>query len=142
MVDNKWNIYDYLRTLPAIIFAGIIFYVSSLSNPFPLGPPGPLTFLEINMNSILHICVFGILSFLVAYGFVNKVKHAYLIAITILYSFLDEVHQYFVPNRYFEIFDFIFNSIGVILGFLSYLLIIKLRIYLTKEELNKNKDLT
>jgi len=127
-LDTKWNYYDYLRIIPAIIFAGIIFYFSSLSNPYPVEPPGPprILELEVRINDILHICEFALLSFLIAFGFSGKVRSVYLILATIIYAILDEVHQYFVPNRYFSFYDILLDSIGVILGFLFYILLTSL----------------
>ena len=135
-LDYKWNYYDYLRIIPAIIFAGIIFYFSSLSNPYPVGgPPGPprVLKLEVNINDILHICEYALLSFLIAFGFSGKVRSVYLILITIIYAILDEVHQYFVPNRYFSFYDILLDSIGVILGFLFYIILTNLKKRLRKE---------
>ena len=55
-MDHKWKYYDYLRPIPAIIFAGIIFYFSSLSDPYPVRPEPPrILELEIAINDILHV---------------------------------------------------------------------------------------
>ncbi|TFG19632.1 MAG: VanZ family protein [Promethearchaeota archaeon] len=125
---NKWIYYDYLRIIPAIIFAGIIFYFSSLSDPYPAGPPEPPRILElkVNINDILHICEYALLSLLIAFGFSGKVRSVYLILVTIFYAILDEVHQYFVPSRYFSFYDILLDSIGVILGFLFYIFLTNL----------------
>ncbi|MHA1292711.1 MAG: VanZ family protein [Promethearchaeota archaeon] len=120
----KWDTKDILKIIPAIIIAGVIFYFSSIPNPLATVPSGPT--LEIDINSILHLCEYGLLSFLVAFGFREKTKDIYLISITIIYAFLDEVHQYFVPNRFFDIYDIITDSIGVILGFLAYIILEKI----------------
>lgn len=121
-IKNKWDYYDYLRCVPAIIFGCIIFYVSSLSNPFPAGPPRPpdIFELKVNPNDIMHICEFALFGFLIAFGFLKKVKSRYVISFAVVYAFLDEVHQYFVPSRYFDLYDFLLDSIGVIMGFLIY----------------------
>ncbi|TFG02177.1 MAG: VanZ family protein [Promethearchaeota archaeon] len=134
-LDHKWNYYDYLRIIPAIIFAGIIFYFSSLSNPYLVEPPGPPRILEldITINDILHICEYALLSFLVAFGFSGKVRSVYLLLVTIIYAILDEVHQYFVPNRYFSFYDILLDSIGVVLGFLFYIILTILIKRLRKE---------
>jgi VanZ family protein len=39
-----------------------------------------------------------------------------------LYAFLDEVHQYFVPDRYFDFYDIVFDIVGIILGYFAYFL--------------------
>ena len=133
-MDHKWKYYDYLRPIPAIIFAGIIFYFSSLSDPYPVRPEPPrILELEIAINDILHVSEYALLFLLVAFGFSGKVRSVYLILVTILYAILDEVHQYFVPNRYFSFYDILLDSIGVILGFLFYIILTNLIKRLKKE---------
>jgi VanZ family protein len=122
-INHNWNYYDYLRTVPAIIFACIIFYFSSLSNPFPEKPSEPPTIIKLNWNEILHVCEFTLFGFLIAFGFIGKVRYRYLILFAIIYAFLDEVHQYFIPTRYFDLYDIILDSIGVVIGFAFYLLL-------------------
>ncbi len=144
-MEHKWNCYDYLRKIPAIIFACIIFYYSSLSAPFPERPPEPAILeLKVNWNDILHICEFALFAFLIAFGFLGKIKSRYLILFAIIYAFLDEVHQYFVPNRYFDLYDFILDSIGVFLGFLIYLSLLTILNRLNKKYIeghsNKNEQ--
>jgi VanZ family protein len=124
-IKPKSNYAGYLKTLPAVIIGIIIFYFSSLSNPYPT--PVPEGF-ALNLNPVMHMGEFGLLSFLIFFGFFSKVKPIYLLTISFFYAFLDEIHQYFVPNRYFDIFDLILDSIGVIIGFISYLLVKKLNI--------------
>ncbi|KAA3662577.1 MAG: VanZ family protein [Calditrichaeota bacterium] len=43
----------------------------------------------------------------------------------LLYGLSDEIHQIFVPGRYFDIFDFIADGIGVYLGAVSFVLLNK-----------------
>ncbi len=131
----KWRNIDYLKAVPAFIFGIIIFYFSSLSNPY-LTPPSEQvsTFL----NPLLHICEYAFLSFLIFFGFFSKVKAIYLLAFSFFYAFLDEVHQFFVPNRYFDVFDLIIDFGGVVLGFISYLIVKKLyTIFKEKQENSK-----
>ena len=116
---HKWNHYDYLKMIPALVVAILIFSFSSLSNPYPV-PPSQSTL--ISLNPILHICEFGLLTLLIFFGFFSKVKSYYLLLFSFFYAFLDEVHQYFVPYRYFDIFDFFLDAIGVIGGFMLYFL--------------------
>jgi len=121
--EPKWSYTDYLTVLPAVILGIIIFYFSSLSNPYPTPPPGQIA---VFLNPLMHICEFGLLTFLIFFGFFSKVKPIYLLTFSFFYAFLDEVHQYFVPYRYFDVYDLIVDSVGVILGFISYLLAKKL----------------
>ncbi len=119
----KWAYTDYLKAIPAFIFGIIIFYLSSLSNPYPTPPPGQIALF---LNPLLHLCEFGLLTFLIFFGFFSKVKSIYLLTISFFYAFLDEIHQYFVPYRYFDVLDLIIDSVGIVLGFISYLLAKKL----------------
>ena len=135
--EESWNYKDLLRLTPALVIAGVIFYFSSLSDPIPRPPPstGPEVLLELDLNTILHICEYALLSFLVAFGSLQKTKGQYLIAITGLYALSDEIHQYFVPNRYFDIYDVIVDFIGVLIGFMAYLLVKNLMTKFKEEEI-------
>jgi VanZ family protein len=69
------------------------------------------------------MCEFGALSFLLFFGLYPRIRVLIIIAISIVYAFLDELHQYFVPFRYFDIFDFFLDVVGVIGGFIFFLLV-------------------
>ena len=118
---KDWSLIDYVKLVPAIVIAILIFYFSSLPNPLPPVPPGPPSIIDINL--ILHICEFAGLSFFVAYGYFQRFNMKYVILFTVIYAVFDEIHQYFVPNRYFDIFDVFIDIIGVAIGFLVFLLI-------------------
>jgi VanZ family protein len=128
--EQTCNYRDILKITPAIILAITIFYFSSLSNPYPTTPS---KFMMLFLNPILHICEFGALSFLIFFGLFPKVKSTYLISLAILYAFLDEIHQYFVPHRYFDFYDLILDTVGIILGYFAYKLLV-----LVKERFNRN----
>ncbi|MFX0083863.1 MAG: VanZ family protein [Candidatus Hodarchaeota archaeon] len=72
------------------------------------------------LNPLLHICEFGVLSFLIFFGLYPKVKSICLISLSILYAFLNEIHQYFVPYRYFDIYDIVLDIVGVIVGYFAF----------------------
>jgi len=126
MTENKkkWFFIDYIKIIPGFLIAGIIIYFSSLPNPLP---PVPRELLDLDINTILHMCEFATFAFFVAFGFFHKIKIEYLLIFTIVFAFLDEVHQYFVPNRFFDVYDVIVDSVGVILGFIAYIFLFKLR---------------
>ena len=121
--EPKWSYTDYLTVLPAVILGIIIFYFSSLSNPYPTPPPGQIA---VFLNPLMHICEFGLLTFLIFFGFFSKVKPIYLLTFSFFYAFLDEVHQFLVPYRYFDVYDIIIDSVGIVLGFISFILAGKL----------------
>lgn len=93
-------------------------------------------------DKILHFIVFGILGILTARGLRNAknriVKENY-ISITLLlciaYGILDEIHQYFVPGRYFSWWDWVADILGVI----TLVLIYKYFIVLKNKEPGKNR---
>jgi VanZ family protein len=117
--EHKWELNECLKMIPALVVAIIIFSFSSLSNPYPVPP---IKSILLNLNNLLHIGEFGLLTLLIFIGFFPKVKSYYLLLFSFSYAFLDEVHQFFVPSRYFDIIDFSIDAIGVIGGFLTYFL--------------------
>ena len=122
-IKPKWDYTDYLKIIPAVIIGIIIFYFSSLSNPYPTPPSEKASKF---LNPLMHVGEFGLLTFLIFFGFFSKVKSIYLLTISFFYAFLDEIHQYFVPYRYFDVLDLMIDTVGVVLGFISYLLAKKL----------------
>jgi len=118
--NQRNDYYEFLKILPAIVLAIVIFYFSSLSNPYPTTPS---KFTLLFLNPMLHMCEFGALSFLLFFGLYPRIRVLIIITISIVYAFLDELHQYFVPFRYFDIFDFFLDVVGVIGGFIFYLLV-------------------
>jgi len=95
--------------LPVFLYVVLIFYISSIA-----APELPITGIDM---SLVHIPEFFILSYLI-FRALSKEKmnpwntFALAIAISTLYGVTDEIHQLFVPGRYFSIFDIIFNFIG------------------------------
>ena len=125
--DKKdWSLIEYVKLVPAIVIAILIFYFSSLPNPLPPIPSGPPSAIDINL--ILHTCEFAGLSFFVAYGYFHKFNIKYVILVTVIYAVIDEIHQYFVPNRFFDAFDVFIDIIGVVIGFLGFLLVKSLNV--------------
>lgn len=46
----------------------------------------------------------------------NKMNLSYSILTCMIYAITDEFHQFFIPGRSCNIFDFIIDSVGIILG--------------------------
>lgn len=119
--DEKMRNYQKFCVFMAFLTGIFIFYVSSLE--FPPSIPG------ISYTSVLyHFSVFFILtSFLfLTCKFENKFFILVLL-ISLLYAGLDELHQYFVPNRVADFFDLAvdFSGSAVSLIFLGILRRIK-----------------
>ncbi|MBD3353105.1 MAG: hypothetical protein GF364_16610 [Candidatus Lokiarchaeota archaeon] len=125
---ERWNYVNYMKTTPAFIIAGIIFYFSSLSHPLPPGS-GEGT-IPIDITTLLHIAEYAALSFFLTFGFNKKIKSQFIILIGVLYAISDEIHQYFVPYRYFDVFDILLDTIGVLLGLVGFLITYKIAVSL------------
>lgn len=95
--------------IPAISYMGFIFYLSSKS--VVPGPSIPIPYYD----KVMHFIIFAILSalFLLALR-KNEFKKPVLFAIlfTIIYAATDEFHQFFVPGRNMDFFDWIADSFG------------------------------
>ena len=112
----------YFSWFLVIIYAGLIFYLSSLPEIIPPILEGG--FLEYIANysikiGLAHFLEFGILSILLFRAlYVSKVKNAalYAVIITVIYAISDEFHQIFVPNRIFDYRDIFFDIIGAIVA--------------------------
>ncbi len=99
--------------LPVYVYAGLIFYFSSLSTIPPL-------IIEIIPETLIwHMIEYAIFSILLFRAFINSKNTKFRenaihlsIIIAILYGITDEIHQYFVPGRISSFFDIIANSLG------------------------------
>lgn len=94
----------------------VIFFLSSLetipSFKFPLSP-----------DKLGHVGVFFILTFLCWRAFYHQEKilvfknRAILMAFLVAsaYGFFDELHQRFVPGRFYDVYDFLADATGALL---------------------------
>ncbi len=97
--------------VPLISVMALIFYMSSLSYIPESGVSDVFSIKPL----IYHFSVFLLLAFLskrcfAAYNFNNPALTAFIFVL--LYSLTDEMHQYFVPNRNFDIFDILIDNLG------------------------------
>jgi VanZ family protein len=100
---------------PALAWAGLIFYLSSLSHPLPVAVPIR------HFDKLLHLGAFGILGGLLARGLLQAGQRAWLallaaVLIASLYGALDEFHQSFVPGRDADPWDWGADTAGALLG--------------------------
>jgi len=56
---------------------------------------------------------------------------------TIIYGATDEIHQYFVPNRDSDVFDWLADVVGALVGYLILIIITKLNFKKATPELDK-----
>jgi VanZ family protein len=100
----------------ALLWAAVIFAVSSSSNPFPFVPRGLLS-----QDKLIHAVVYGVLGALVRValgGTRLRPGVALLVALAAaaIYGASDEFHQMYVPNREASSLDLAADAIGALLG--------------------------
>jgi len=99
--------------LPVIIWAGLIFYLSSI--------PDLKTSLETFWDTILrktaHIVEYSVFFLLLARAM--KKPLIWPVILSILYAISDEFHQSFVPGRHMALLDICFDLTGVLFGYLT-----------------------
>ncbi|MBL7129214.1 MAG: VanZ family protein [Ignavibacteria bacterium] len=126
----------YKYHIPVVLYCAAIFVQSS----FP-SIELPETDFEFS-DKLLHLVVYLILFFLFFYSLNNQNKniklkeHALLFSLlfTMIYGASDEIHQYFVPNRECDFFDWLADAAGALLGLLILLVS-------TKWKLRKNTNI-
>ncbi|MBI5378629.1 MAG: VanZ family protein [Nitrospirae bacterium] len=101
-----------------IVYAGFLFFLSSLSLPLPL-PFAP----GVGLDKVAHLGAYGLLSYLLFRALHISFPHAALWRIALaaavlatLYGASDEAHQLYVPNRQAEILDLVADGIGAFLA--------------------------
>jgi len=98
------------------IYCFIIFIYSATPKP-------PEPFIVVHATDwIKHIAEYLILSFLVFFAFKNSKSFEdypalYTIIFVVLFAVSDEIHQLFVPGRYFSVLDILADSFASILFF-------------------------
>jgi VanZ family protein len=103
--------------IPALLYMALIWSVSSMSAPeFPVGA---FPFRDKGVHAILY----SGLAFLVAHACLRTFRgrpraRIALVAcfVTIMWGFLDEVHQAFVPGRSADLIDLLADGIGAVFG--------------------------
>lgn len=109
----------------------LIFYLSSLPGYVP--PPGA-EILDIP-RIIMHVGEYAILGFLMNLVMIQTSTKTlkcilYSSVFSSLYGVTDEVHQFFVPTRCFDVYDIFADAIGGVIGatsLLTLLFLVKIR---------------
>lgn len=83
------------------------------------------------IRKIAHFSIYTLvglllMSFISTYSLEEKNEIFFSLSIGILYAMSDEIHQAFIPNRSAQITDVILDSMGVLLGVLLVLALIKI----------------
>ena len=113
------------RWIPVFIWMGVIFLVSSVSNPYSVVPDSLRVPHEI-LGRYLHVLEFAVLALLVTRAFFlqgNLISRGRVMSAAFIlsqsYSLLDEVHQSFVPGRTFQVLDLSLDLAGTLLGLVA-----------------------
>jgi VanZ family protein len=100
---------------PVFLWCFLIFYLSSIPNLKAAQNP----FWDEIIRSFIHGLFYAILFFLFfrAFNF-GQSKKDFLtpLLLSCLYGFSDEVHQFFVPTRTFQLQDLLVDFTGIFLG--------------------------
>jgi VanZ family protein len=103
-----------LPWLPAAGWAGLIFFLSSLST-IPLAPPVP------HLDKAGHFAVYLVLGALLAHATARTGwPLALAVGLGVVYGMTDEVHQTFVPGRTATVGDWVADAAGVLAGVYLY----------------------
>ena len=117
--------HEKLSVLITLLIAAAIFFISSISFDNVKYSIGPLSI-------IYHFSAFFMLAFFLSISLVKgKNKNTKLLIVVFLlavaYGILDEIHQYFVPGRYSDLFDVGINSLGILYALMTYMISLKVR---------------
>ena len=110
--------HNKISFLIVLVMASIIFYVSSLSFS---GTGGGISYKSYiyHFTAFSYLALFLLISF--SKGKYNKLLILIAVFIAIIYGISDEIHQYFVPNRFPSLIDILTNSIGILITSIAYL---------------------
>jgi VanZ family protein len=106
-----------LRWAAVVAWMGLIFFLSAqsrLPNVMPYEWP-PI------QDVIGHFTVYALLAVLVwwaLWGTGIRRPFLWALVVTVLYSFTDEFHQSFVPNRHPDVFDLATDLVGAVTALL------------------------
>lgn len=130
-----------LSWLYVILWCGIIFLFSSIPNL----RIEELGFWDFILRKIFHITEYAVLSILlvnalfVSVGFRKSNIYFLSFVLGVLYAISDEIHQYFVPGRFFSIVDIIIDNVGVAIGIILWDRFLRFKFYKNTKTL-KNKN--
>jgi VanZ family protein len=123
-----------LYWLPVVLWAGMIFFLSSYSNPYQSLLPKNLyegssinllnsTIQTEQVGELSHLFIYVVLGGLIMRALIPS-SHSSVVwfawGIAILYSLSDEIHQILVPGREFQLEDLALDSLGALVGVLMY----------------------
>jgi len=114
--------------LPAVLYAILIFIVSSFEWPFTAGLEAT------GLDKLAHFLEYAIFGFLMARavrGSDEKLSRGLVVSIAFaigaLYGITDELHQSVIPGRCAAISDFFMDALGSLAGAAAFFLLLKNR---------------
>lgn len=114
-----------LRTLlvawgPAATWAAVLFLLSEIRGV-------PLSTYLASHDKIVHGVLYAVLGVLLGWAWYaagQKLPHLAVIGLGWIYGLVDEFHQMFVPNRIPSVGDWVADAVGVVIGYVTALLIL------------------
>ena len=106
---------------PPLLYAALVFGLSSVERPQDLLPPGLLS-----LDKLIHLGEYGVLGALLARalaagGRTGARGFAWALALGALYGASDELHQALVPGRDASVLDWAADAAGSALGAAAFL---------------------
>lgn len=110
--DTSW-VYPILRWIPALLWMGLIFFLSAQ----PDLPHAPQPWLDTVLKKAGHAVLYGILARLYLWAlegqpFSFSRPRLLSLLLVLLYGASDEAHQAFVPGRTPSLWDVLIDGIG------------------------------
>lgn len=108
--------------IEVFLWCGVIFFFSSI----PDLKIKELGFWDFVLRKIAHIFEYFVLSYLLIRAFEKTTKmgrfksNIFSIFLGFIYAVSDEIHQYFVPGRYFSLKDILIDLFGILFGVFFY----------------------
>jgi len=98
--------------LPVVLWAGFLFYLSSIPNLKASSNPAQDEIIRTAAHFLFYALGYGLF-----FRALKQPKNFWWpLGLTCLYGFFDEVHQSFVPTRTFQIQDLVVDFSGAYLG--------------------------
>lgn len=113
------KIKNFIYFTPAIFYYALIFFISSKS--YEIKVEVPFTDKGLHCLEFAVFSLFLSLGFFKSFKFSSKIKFLITLFSGISLGILDEAHQYFVPERHFDILDMAADGLGIIIGLCFYL---------------------
>jgi VanZ family protein len=127
-----------LKWIPSCIVLCLSFYLSSQSQISQM-PTFPYA------DKVVHLIFFTILSFCIAFSCNVRGNRFYEIilptVLVVVYSFVDEFHQSFVPMRDVSIGDLVFDFLGAFIGSCMFYFLMKFVVKRIKASIGRKQSL-